>query len=388
LARCIDLAELTAEDRVVDPFAGVGTAGINVLEGGARFSGIEAHPLVAELAQLKFSDPPDIADVRHAADDIADSSGTWTCDAEPELVRACFETSVLEVLIGLRQSIHIQDSTVQPYLKWALLGALRDCANKKVGWPHQRPGVSRTPRISDPKRAFLRRIDWMSTDLAGWKPGGQARVVRGDSRRDDSWDEALKGELASVCITSPPYLNNFDYGDATRLEMYFWGVASSWADLRRLTHSVMVSSSTQQTTKPAAADAWVQLSRQAPQTAAQIAPTIESLTAFRRDRSGRKEFDRLLPLYFVGIAEVLTRLAKHSRAGAPVILVLGDSAPYGVHVDTPNLVSLLATELGFNAVQSDAIRRRGLRWVTNGSRHSVPLSESLVVLASPGPNGA
>jgi len=33
-------------------------------------------------------------------------------------------------------------------------------------------------------------------------------------------------------ITSPPYANNYDYADATRLEMTFWGDINGWADLQ------------------------------------------------------------------------------------------------------------------------------------------------------------
>ena len=43
----------------------------------------------------------------------------------------------------------------------------------------------------------------------------------GDSRVPEAWESIAPG-TAKGCVSSPPYLNNFDYADATRLELYFW----------------------------------------------------------------------------------------------------------------------------------------------------------------------
>ena len=37
---------------------------------------------------------------------------------------------------------------------------------------------------------------------------------------------------ATLVITSPPYANNYDYADATRLEMAFMGEIRGWGDAR------------------------------------------------------------------------------------------------------------------------------------------------------------
>jgi len=38
---------------------------------------------------------------------------------------------------------------------------------------------------------------------------------------------------ATLVVTSPPYANNYDYADATRLEMTFMGEIRGWGDLQK-----------------------------------------------------------------------------------------------------------------------------------------------------------
>src|ERR1039458_3483518 len=57
LETCLDSVRVTRGSRVLDPFAGVATAGCAVVARGGEFIGIEAHPLIAEVAALKFACP-------------------------------------------------------------------------------------------------------------------------------------------------------------------------------------------------------------------------------------------------------------------------------------------------------------------------------------------
>ncbi|WP_257236621.1 hypothetical protein [Nostoc sp. 'Peltigera malacea cyanobiont' DB3992] len=50
--------------------------------------------------------------------------------------------------------------------------------------------------------------------------------------------------IASLCITSPPYLNNFDYAEMSRMELYFWGYASSWREITNKVRSILIPNTT------------------------------------------------------------------------------------------------------------------------------------------------
>ena len=65
------------------------------------------------------------------------------------------------------------------------------------------------------------------------RPQGRARAVYQSPAR------------TVLVITSPPYANNYDYADATRLEMTFLGEVNGWGDLQAAVRSRLVRSCTQ-----------------------------------------------------------------------------------------------------------------------------------------------
>lgn len=378
-----DLTPPSAGIVVVDPFAGVATVGLHARSLGLRFAGIETHPEIAEVGDLKLRPHEDPDLIRRAATRILATLVPQPVDSETELVRSSFDERVLGVLVALRERIQdLSQADEALYLKWALLGTLRECADVKVGWPYQRPNKPRVPRQTDPINAFLRRVTWMADDLVGSKREPSGVVMRGDARDPRVWD-LIDGPLGAV-VTSPPYLNNYDYADATRLEMYFWGTARTWQELTSRVRRDMMAGSTQQTTRPAASAAAAYLAVQVPETSSWVAALTARLQESRRNRKRGKEYDQLVPMYFADITKVLLNLRAALLPASPVRMVVGDSAPYGVYIDTPACITRVAAELGFSAGEPTRLRTRGLRWHQNGTRHAVPLSESLIKLATPG----
>jgi hypothetical protein len=64
--------------------------------------------------------------------------------------------------------------------------------------------------------------------------------------------------------------------------------------------------------------------------------------------------------------------------------LIGDSAPYGVYVDTPAIIGRLAAGHGLAVEQDVLLRHRGDRWASNATRHQEKLSERLVLLRRTG----
>lgn len=374
---------------VVDPFAGSAVTGTAARRSGLGFFGIEAHPLIAELGALKLRRPPESSDnfVRIAKDLArAASQQARSPDelvTEPDLVRRCFSDRVLGQLAALRELIrHGHADPWSMHAKWALLGTLREVASARVGWPYQRPGSESRPRYNDPLARFSQRASWIAEDLQApgqGRPGSlRSRVLQGDSRNPDSWKPVEEG-TALGCVSSPPYLNNFDYADATRLELYFWGDVTSWSEMCKVVRSKMITATTQQSSVTAARSAYQQIQQFGP-VAEKISDLTERLKDQRKSRTRGKEYDRVVPDYFLAISEVLANLATSLATGAPVVWLVGDSAPYGVYIDTPALVGQLAENLGFTLEKDTTLRRRGQRWQTNGTRHNTELSERLLLL--------
>jgi hypothetical protein len=372
----------TAPSHVAEPFCGTATAA-GALSRDSHMAGIEAHPLIAELGSLKLRTPrAGPTSLRRAAEEIAERAcmrGDVETDAEHPMVRRCFTEPVLRELVSLRAELERPPrSSWRTHLKWALLGTLRDVASVKVGWPYQRPSVSRAAPHRDPSARFLARAEMMAADLETGPPLSGGSVTRGDARRADSWRRAARGHLFDACVTSPPYLNNFDYADATRLELYFLEAGWSWGEMCRRVRSGMLVATTQQSSRPRSGRALEQVRRH-PTVGPEVERLHGRLVEERARRARGKEYDQVLPTYFADMALVLTHLRDHTTQGARCAWVIGDSAPYGVYVDTPKLIGNLAEDLGFKVRGDTKVRSRGARWRTNGTRHQVALSERLLV---------
>lgn len=400
----LDRLEIT-EGTVVDCFAGAGVTGTGARARGLGFAGIEAHPLVAELARLKLTPTATAAQVRALAIEVVTRAKNSECVAarserEPELVQRSFSDDTLPVLLALRELV--KERLSEPaalYLKWALLGTLRDVANVKVGWPYQRPGLPRKPRHADPLERFETRAQTMADDLEsiagsalksdervgdGTRGADRvtAQVVVGDSRDPEAW--AKFSGPAAGCIASPPYLNNYDYADATRLELYFWGEVSTWGDMCREVRGDMLTATTQQSSVREMKAAKADLEQRGAGPGGpveEILVLVDAIAQAKRRRERRsKEYDQVAPAYFLAMWGILENLYRHLAPGSTALWLVGDSAPYGVHVDTPRLIGELAQQVGFEFAEDVSLRARGNRWGQNADRHKVPLAERIIVL--------
>ena len=383
LETCLDSVRVTRGSRVLDPFAGVATAGCAVVARGGEFIGIEAHPLIAEVAALKFACPREPAGLLAAGIAVLARDGHRSLELETTLVRSCFDEPTLTQLVKLRAAIKASRSPWRLYLKWALLAMLRETANVRTGWPYQRPAMARRAVVKHVDRRFLERLSWMQADLESRDAPANATIILGDSRKPATWVAAKKSPV-DACIPSPPYLNNYDYLDATRLEMYFWGDAHTWSDLMTIARRDLVIATTHHTTDRAAFDSWRRLGRVSG-VRERLTPLRDRLTEERHVRPRAKEYDRQLACYFADMLAVLKNTSAAMLPGARLAWVVGDSAPYGIYIDTPQFICDLAEEVGLPPVSHPKfLRSRGLRWRTNGTRHTVGLAESLLLLAKPG----
>lgn len=372
------------EGTVIDCFAGSGVTGTAARSAGLGFYGIEAHPMIAELASIKLNvdvDPKALyevaAEVAAHAVPSSDAEVDGTSLSETELVTRSFDPAVLAHLVKLRQTIIGREpDELSIYMKWALLSTLRDVATVKVGWPYQLPGKPRQARYADVGKRFLERVSWMVEDLQTLGQDNPAAIVRlGDSRQAESWPEP---ESAQASIASPPYLNNFDYADATRLEAYFWGEVRSWKELTSTIRGDMLTASTQQSSVVEKEQSLATL-----EALPTIHPTVNALTTAlkdeRRDRkTGAKAYDQVLPAYFLAMSQILENLYRSLAPGATSVWQIGDSAPYGVFVDTPGIIADIAAAHGFRKVSDTVIRERGQRWRRANSPVGVTLAERVI----------
>lgn len=364
--------------RVLDPFAGSGTTLLAADAAGLESVGLEAHPFVRRVARAKLEArvPPEALLARTAAWIEVARERSSPEDAAPDLVARCFSQDSLSRLERLRAT-HLDTSTPgQPLaeLEWlALTSILRPCASVGTAqWQYVLPNRAKA-RSREPFAALEERARQFAEDLAV-RPEPRARMIAGDARRD------LDASLGSfdLVLTSPPYPNNFDYADATRLEMTFWREIERWADLQgAVRHRLVRSCSQHSAAEGLALDALLEEPIVAP-IRDPLARVCRALASARLERRGRKTYDTMVAAYFVDLARVLAALRARTHERSELCLVIGDSAPYGVHVPVDAWLARLATAAGFGPSRFERLRDRNTRW--KNRKHRVPLKEGRLVL--------
>lgn len=207
----------------------------------------------------------------------------------------------------------------------------------------------------------------------------EIKNILGDSRQK----QLLADEQVKLALTSPPYLNNYDYADRTRLETYFWGVARTWSDITRdYRDKLMIAATTQINRSKYNVETALseEIKAIAPNIYQKLQTSILALALLRNQKGGKKAYDLMTALYFNDILAVLKETHRVLMPGGHFCLVLGDSAPYGVHVATDTLIGELAVALGFRHFDYYELRGRGEKWKENPQRHNVPLREGIVIL--------
>ncbi len=362
-----------AEVRVLDPFVGSGTTAIAAQQVGAEAVGVENHPFYVRIARAKASWPSvSPAQLRRRSERLLEQ--TWAVeptDVAPLLVK-CFQPESLGRLLGLRRSLieNQEGDEIDEMLWLALVAILRRCSFVGTAqWQYVLPD-RRKARVAEPWQAFRDQVARMSNDLLTLQAAsarGGARILQTDARSC----EAVPDGWANLVITSPPYPNNFDYADAARLEMSFLGEITSWGDLQRGVRQHLVRSCSQHM---AGFDSSIPLSDvQLAPIKDELSEVVEQLATLRKERAGHKAYDAMVAAYFLDLADVWRALRRTCGPGASVCFVVGDSAPYGVHVPVERWLGELAVAAGFHSWEFEKLRDRNTKW--KNRKHRVPLQE-------------
>jgi len=368
-------AGANGETRVFDPFAGSGTTLIAAEDAGVPVYGVEAHPFVYRVARAKLARRSDVASFRELVKSIRSSAAHLEGEVEPypKLIRTCYADDTLAELDCLRRAVQAADDGSEAgQLAWlALVAILRPCSRAGTAqWQYVLP---RKPKKSParPFHAFDEQSRLMLGDMM-MGPGAaspHAALLMGDARTC----EGVPERFATLVVTSPPYPNNYDYADATRLEMCFFREIQGWGDLQSAVRRHLVRSCTQHVPVKAV-DLHVVLGDPVlDPIRSELTSVCGQLAEVRLSRGGRKTYHLMVACYFQDLAWVWRSLRRVCDAPSRVCFVIGDSAPYGVYVPVIEWLGRLAVAAGFRSFHFERTRDRNVKW--KNRKHRVPLCE-------------
>lgn len=365
--------------RVFDPFAGSGTVVFEAERAGVEGLGIEAHPFVARIARAKLAWREDIASFRGLGKAVLETARTreGKTTGYPALIGKCFPPESLAKLDALRQSLRecLEDSGRYELCWLALVSILRPCSPVGTAqWQYVLPNKSKA-RMREPFQAFEERFELMAADMRARQSrdrGAAGRVHNSDARTC----QGIEDQWADLVVTSPPYANNYDYADATRLEMTFLGEIEGWGDLQSAIRQHLIRSCTQHVAPFANRTPSVLRTKEVAPIADELATVCAKLDSVKEQHGGKKPYHAMIAHYFHDLAQVWGSLRRVTRTGGRVCFVIGDSAPYGVHVPVERWLGELALAAGFKTYRFEKLRDRNTKW--KNRKHKVLLHEGLL----------
>ncbi len=384
---------------IYDPFMGSGTTNLVAKKLGINSYGVEAHPFVFKITRTKMNWNINTSEIKLALSQIQSqlkkiqksSNGHNTVllkNEFPELVLKCYEENTLLDLFHIRNIILDENfsNEIKDFLFVGLTSILRQVSTAATGWPYIAPKKQKVSSLN--KNAFFefaQQINKMIKDINSTiqeANGSYENSVHNLFLSDSRYTQTLiPSNVVDHVFTSPPYLNNFDYADRTRLELYFWGEARNWSDISDNIRTKLITSATTQISRNNPKyDLGDELKMANPEVFNFLEKSINTLSELRLTKGGKKSYDLLVAGYFNDMLKIISEVYRVLKSDTAAVFVLGDSAPYGIHIPTDELIGKIGLSVGFSNYEIKVLRERGGKWKKNPQRHNVLLRESIVTL--------
>ena len=376
----IESRKETLEGRAFfDPFAGVGTSVLAAERAGVRAFGVEAQPFIQRIAEAKALWHTSTEHFYNMAQAVADRAMAEHCQqpSYPALIKKCFTEEAIRDLDGLRCAWEqLNDGSSASKLTWlALVSILRACSFAGTApWQYVLPAKTKA-KVLAPYEAFTLQVRRMLSDMNLWQTlevRHESSILLDDARSCNSIPDGSVG----LVVTSPPYANNYDYADATRLEMTFLGEVHGWGQLHEVARKNLIRSSSQHASIEKLNLNRVLETLGESTFAEEIAIACQTLAEDRLNHGGKKDYHLMIAAYFSDMKEVWRTLRRVCADGSEVCFVVGDSAPYGGHVPTERWLGELAVQAGFQSYTFEKIRDRNVKW--KNRKHRIPLHEGFL----------
>ncbi|OGU80228.1 MAG: DNA modification methylase [Ignavibacteria bacterium RBG_16_35_7] len=369
--------KIKGRTRIIDPFAGSGTVLLESEFENVESIGIEAHPYVYRIAKAKLAWNYPADKFREGALSLLKKAKkkTITKTEYPKLIASCYPLEVIQKLEALKQTwLELEQIEEIRDFNWFIITAILRITSP-VGtaqWQYIQPSKTKS-KVIDPFVAFESKILDMFNDMQRL----QNRIINvTDSKifNEDARNiKSIPDGWGDLVITSPPYANNYDYADATRLEMTFWGDIKGWADLQDNVRKYLVRACTQHVSKLGSDIDEILSNPKLNPIHSELIEVYEALKLERLKHGGKKNYHFMIAAYFTDLAEVFHSLRRVTSKNCLMCFVIGDSAPYGIYVPVDKWLGKLALSAGFKSYSFEKLRDRNIKW--KNRKHTVPLHE-------------
>lgn len=375
VSKVIDEEIENGRTHIIDPFVGSGTVAIESTKHPVEAYGLESNPYVFKIASAKLKwNTLSKSHIQQVAKELLAKATNIETDTTnyPPLVKKCYPDSTLRILDSLKRACLAMEKGEEQDFMWFIITSILRCTSP-VGtaqWQYIQPNKSKANVLS-PYDAFRKKVADICHDIEISNINASnhnAHILQQDARGEVS----IPDNWGDLVITSPPYANNYDYADAMRLEMSFWGDIDGWNGLHNVsTH--LVRACTQHVSKLKNEVGSLIASPLLDPIREELQEKFDLLAAERENHGGKKNYHFMIVAYFYDLARVFHTLNTKTTQKCKMCFVIGDSAPYGIYIPVDEWLGRLAISAGFREYSFEKLRDRNIKW--KNRKHRVPLKE-------------
>lgn len=374
--QAIELASLQQTDVILDPFNGAGTTTLTAAIKGYQSIGIEVNPFTSFLASAKTKSAK-ISEFDRWSEKVVSAArkgrnsrliGYSTFSKTEKLDKWLFNESVLRSFEGgWKESSSIRSHNLRALIRLALISAgMQNCNAKRDGkcLRYRKTWAERT-RDSNTYITFLEaKFAEIKTDIESEILQCRPTIINGDVRK--KLQRLKEDQKFKLCITSPPYLNTFDYTDIYRPELFLGHFVDNTDELYKLRLKAVRSHLQAKWAEPKESDF------------GSLYDAAIKHVKSNVDQLMDKRVPSMIQAYFEDMAKILSDLKSLAKDGAQAWLVVSNSAYADREIPVDLIIADIGSSLGWK-LKEVAVLENIERRKTKYSPSIETLRESLII---------
>ncbi len=373
----VELEAKPGKSRVLDPFCGSGATLLAGAEKGFNVTGVDILPVAVFVAKVKLRSASDynLEALKEAISSLIANPfkvSKFNAPKDVKIISMAYDTQTLAEILFFQEQIQAEtDDKIRDFLMLGLLAVLGKVSYTSKDGQYLR--LIEKPKMNSVRTALQRQLEEMYQDLNPFL--GQSlmfsdlverervSVQQGDARKLSS----LFDKKFDIVITSPPYLNRYDYSRIYTLELCLNWV-SDFSDLRKIRHSLLRSHIE---SKPATTDE------------VKLPALDEILINLQQKELNNNRIPVMIKGYFEDMNQVIKQLAQVCNPDARLAIIVGNARFAGELIPVDLLLSELAQNAGFKLDKIVVTRYKGNSSQQMGKYGRVPVRESILFWTKP-----
>lgn len=377
--KAIEQTGTTKDDLIIDPFNGSGTTTLTSSILGLTSIGIEVNPFTSFLSDAKIENA-DISELNGIENilinaiekgGISPLIGFSTFSKTDKLNKWLFSDSTLNSFEGgWNLSETISNKNIRKLVQLALIStAMQNCNATKDGKCLRYRDSWETNNYDKDSftRTLKRNLTNFRTDIQEKPIQVKSKIIKGDCRRILENPNEIKN--FKLCITSPPYLNTFDYTDIYRPELFLGKFIQSPRQLYDLRLETVRSHIQAKWRKPTF-DNFGLLYKE----------TMQYILEHKENLMD-KNIPIMIQAYFEDMQNILKLLKNKVATDGQVWFVVSNSAYADLEVPVDLIIADIASRVGWYLKEIGVLRYVQKR-KTKHSPNIIELRESVIILSN------